>query len=150
MLDHAIGRYLRADALVFRGTAEGQDNQSQLDGFDGSMPRGTALASLEFDGDDAVLTVHDLDARKYVVLTQHQSQPGVTEVGQIFDELTIGGNTATCTGWAPGFSCHPKAPAFSVRRGYDVSGATVPHQITASDQLSLPAPPSRKLQALVY
>src|SRR5262249_10011120 len=121
-----VGRWLRRDAVMYRGTIEAKDNQGlgqpppppgQAGFTDQTIPSQPAFATLEAakqilssgtNYDDArVLAVHGTTTHQYVSLSQVAAQPGLTIANMILGDTSVGGNDATCNGCAPGFAALP-------------------------------------------
>jgi hypothetical protein len=119
-LDRLIGRYLRGEVLVYRGTMHAHDNASALanpeaGGMrpDGAIAEGPALALLQTRmssrgdmnppplGRSAFLVVYDLAERKHVIFEQPQARPRVTEVSLVTPFVTTAGMITSCTACAP-------------------------------------------------
>jgi hypothetical protein len=166
--DSLIGRFLRGDVTIYRGTlsADGAPvYQSQT-----SIPAGPALALLDirstWDGDwyparptvtasgsrTAVLLVHSLSSHAYVSYGQDTDEPGVTWSGFIASDDPATGVTdnflnRSCSGCAPSFWERPSTLIFD---GLVTTGSvpvykngvyvSVPVSTTSSAHLTAAAP----------
>lgn len=118
-LDRLVGRFLREEAVVYHGTIEA----TQSPGADAkTLPEQGAIAGLTrgneellggegFSGAD-VLVVHGVDSDAYVQFSQVKEQPGVTWVGTILGDDSVGGDTTSCTDCAPAFAELPAKISF--------------------------------------
>jgi hypothetical protein len=123
LLDGYVGKYLRGDSTVYRGTMSAHDNQSVLDEsisgtsghtHDQSVPLGIAVASLTLAGDTATLAVHGVTSLKFVDLWQDTKSPSTTtSVGIILGDGESGGNSGTCSGCVPSFIARPPTIDFA-------------------------------------
>jgi len=134
VLDDLVGRYLRGDVLVYRGTANAHDNAgvigeaAQSPNFsDETLPDGPVLAGLELrpaspddysppkqnvSGDAAILTLVSALAHKHLILSQALAQQSVTEATQLTNETSsnlLRGLVTACTSCAPKFWSQPGA-----------------------------------------
>jgi hypothetical protein len=105
VMDATIGRYLRGEIRVYRGTLKAADDGSQVAAasgsrgiLDGSIPEGPALAMLDIraasgtdwtpprvdpKGKSAFLVVHGIASKNQIVLEQPDSDVTLTEAGMI-------------------------------------------------------------------
>jgi hypothetical protein len=131
-IDQLVGRYLRREAVIYRGTVDAHDTQGlgfpppppgQSGNTDQTMPsqpafatltrgNGTVLEGMAFTDAD-VLAVHGVTTMQYVQFAQVKSQPGVTFANVILGDTSSGGNTTSCTGCTVSFAELPATLSFS-------------------------------------
>jgi hypothetical protein len=130
MLDHLIGRFLRGDVPLYRGTASAHDNTGEIyaGNVDGVIPEGPAVATLveapleESDftpvrqgvmGRGAFLGLHGIGTDLAVFLIQSDSTPDLTEVSWV--NWVNGQHLAGlgCSGCVPSLWDRPAALAFA-------------------------------------
>jgi len=134
-LDFLVGRFLRGDVAVYRGTARAKDNASVLANTevygprpDGEIPQGPAIALLEVreasggdwnpprqgtQGASAYLVVHGLPADRHVIFEQPASTPGLTEVSLLSGIATTASLVTSCTDCGPQLLGVPPTIAFT-------------------------------------
>jgi hypothetical protein len=137
--DSLIGRFLRGDVTVYRGTVSAQGTQALNDSapiysIQTSIPDGAALAMLDiratYGGDwypskvtvpsgsqTAALVVHSLPSRLYLAYGQDTEEPGLTWGDYIEPDDPAAGVTdnvldRSCSGCAPSFWTRPGTIAF--------------------------------------
>jgi hypothetical protein len=137
--DSLVGRFLRGDVTVYRGTLSGQANlavnfSAPVYQIQASIPEGAALAELDIRstvfGDwrppratppagslTAALLVHSLPSHLYVSYGQDTDEPGLTWSGFIAsDDPTLGVSDnlfdRSCSECAPSFWDRPSTIAF--------------------------------------
>jgi hypothetical protein len=120
-LDRLVGRFLRQEAVVYHGMIEARETQSP-GGTAQTLPQQSAIAGLTrgneellggegFSGAD-VLIVHGVESGAYVQFSQVKEQPGVTWVGTILGDNSVGGDTTSCTDCTPAFAEFPAEISF--------------------------------------
>ena len=134
MLDWLVGRYLRGDVKVYRGTAKSHDNASALANTivygprpDGDIPEGQAIALLDVrtatsgdwypshpdpQGESAYLVVHAVPASLHFILEQPTGTPGLTEASLLSPVATTASLVMSCTGCLPSFASAPQTISF--------------------------------------
>jgi hypothetical protein len=147
-LDGIFGQYLRGDTHAYRGTVQARDTYVTIDSDGGSIPEGAAIASLAIEGSLATLIIHNTSQHEYVWLQQSKSQPGLTQVGVILGDNSVGGDIGTCSGCAPDFFGAPASLSIrglissSAQSEIGADGGNVPYTVqtflTASLDLSEP------------
>jgi hypothetical protein len=174
--DALIGRFLRGDVTVYRGTMSAQATAAYQ--AQASIPAGPALALLDIRGtiggdwlpprnavpsgsQTAVLVVHSLPSRLYVAYAQDTEDTGVTWSGYIRSDNPAAGLSdnvldRSCPGCGPSFWARPNDITFdglvtsgSEQQYNPVTGTTnVPVSTTTSLQLTVAAPCSLAWQDL--
>lgn len=126
-LDRLIGRFLRRDAIVYRGTVAAEsvdaaDNSTFPHTVTTRLVAGPALAMLATVGDGpgeaTFLQIHSLGANRYAFFEQRSSQPETTwgrpfGDGDPEDALRFDMSDRSCTSCAPTFASHPEAIDFA-------------------------------------
>jgi hypothetical protein len=130
-LDNLVGRYLRGEVLVYRGTASAHDNASviadagQPGGGDEAISDGPALARLEYrpaqsydyspakqsiSGEAAILVLNSTLEQKRIAFSQAKTAASVTEASQIADAQSpsFARLVTSCASCAPNFWSNPK------------------------------------------
>jgi hypothetical protein len=121
-LDHLVGRFVRGETPLLRGTLQAHDNASALGpptSKDADIPLGDAFATFEDGGSGTTqLFVHHLATKQFVQLAQHGGAS--TDIYMILPEGTTGGRFGTCDACAPAFSPAPDS--------VDIADAQVSYQ----------------------
>jgi len=150
-LDEMVGRYLRGEAPVYRGSATAHANVDAVGNVsDQTMQTSSARAALIADAVIACLTVFSAPERERIFFQQQQALPATTFVSTIVPNGTYGGgplfpvnasNSATCTACAPDLASKPAALAWQGLEAVAASGSdAAPLDVTSSVELQRVSP----------
>jgi hypothetical protein len=125
-LDLLLGRYVRGEALVYRGSVSASDTESIFNTIpppdppaytDHTMTSVEAIAGLVIGGADpqATLQLVSLSEEEIVIFQQIQSVSGVTKVNGILSLNEFGGPVAPCSGCAPDLLARPTTIAWTAQ-----------------------------------
>ncbi len=135
-LDQLIGRYVRGDILIYRGTVTEHDNQTVygLDA-DGSIAFTDAIATLSSSDANFFLFIAPLCQDALAVFGQLQQDPTTTlayPIGRTMSDELDGGCTGSC---APSFASKPSNIAWTNVTFSDASLHPQPFQSTSTVDL---------------
>lgn len=136
ILDDLVGRYLRGDAPVYRGSASARDNLSAFNPpppaapiyTDTTMSSDQAIAALVIDlnAGTATLTVTSPCEQELIHVIQDRAAPGITQVNGVLATIAYGGWTATCTTCVPDFFGQPATLSWTDADATYDQGAPLP------------------------
>jgi hypothetical protein len=150
-LDDLIGRYLRGDAPVYRGSASARDNGSAFNPpspaapiyMDTTMSSDQAIAALVLDASagSATLTVTSPCEEKLIHVIQNRAAPGITQVNGVLATNQYGGLTASCSSCAPDLLAPPATLSWIEADATYDQGAPLPtNHITSTVALQRESP----------
>ncbi len=151
ILDDLIGRYLRGDAPVYRGSASARDNGSAFNPpppaapiyMDTTMSSDQAIAALVLDASagTATLTVTSPCEQELIHVIQNRAAPGITQVNGVLATNQYGGLTASCTSCVPDLLGQPAMLSWTEADATYDQGAPLPtNHITSTAALQRESP----------
>ena len=150
-LDQLVGRYLRSDVAVYRGSAKANANVDvSYNVRNVTLQTSSAHAALSVGAGVAGVTVFSASERERILFQQQAALPGTTFVDTIAPNGTYGGgplwplnasSAASCTACAPDLA---SAPASLVWQGLEAIAASgsdaAPLDVTSSVNLQRVSP----------
>jgi hypothetical protein len=151
ILDDLIGRYLRGDAPVYRGSASARDNGSAFNPsppaapiyMDTTMSSDQAIAALVLDASSgtATLTVTSPCEQELIHVIQNRAAPGITQVNGVLATNQYGGVIASCTSCVPDLFAKPAMLSWTGADATYDQGAPLPtNHITSTAALQRESP----------